>query len=453
MNVIPHLTAWGVGGAVLLGVTVLLRRRRRAAVDLGLGVVWGLWWVEVGVTVLLAGALAPTEDRSRSPWEPVSFGLPEVDALYVPSTTLAIDGRHPVRTPGTWRIVLVGDSFTAGQGVGPDETLGAALLRALDGRTGTLRPEVINLGIPGLGTHELLAVAADEALAWSPDVVVWVHVLNDLPSAQPLARLPGLGRQVDDGIVDRTNDARDPGPWWTAALVQRLVERQRVASAVEQVYRDGHDPALAGAELTGFRSGLTPIVAEQTARGGRFVLATYPLLHRLDAYPFTDAHGTVLDLARAAGAEPVDLLPPFLGRDESTLWASRTDHHPNAEGHTLAAQALAEALLAGPVAPAGPRGCMPLDAARAAVDAAADPVAKLAAARQLRCVDPGSPLGPLAQAEARVAIPPEALPQPFHRGTMAALAVKQTAALARTRPEELAPGRLVEVARQAKGLD
>ena len=76
------------------------------------------------------------------------------------------------------------------------------------------------------------------------------------------------------------------------------------------------------------------------ARGTGFGVAMFPLLHRLDDYPFADVHGAVATACRGAGVAFVDLLPAFEGQDAETLWVHPSDHHPNARAHALAAEAL-----------------------------------------------------------------------------------------------------------------
>ncbi len=415
-----HHLVWASGAILLLAATRSRLRRR----PLALAALWTVVWVELGVTLTFGESLRPTDAESGpSGWDATPSGHALLDAHPVPPGLLASDEQRLLREPGTWRVVLVGDSFTVGQGVSPSSNLAAHLRARLQAALPGVKVEVLNHGFAGFGTWDLESVVRDESAAWSPDVIVWVHVLNDLPNvAHRLAELSG---GYDDAIVDRTRDARAPGPWWTYEVVADVVQRRRASRAVEAAYRDGHDPQHAEADLSAFEAALTPLVAAQTARGGRFVVATYPLLVGLDAYPFAEAHGEVLQRARGAGAEGVDLLPAFVGRDAASLWVRPEDHHPNSEGHTLAAEALADAILAGSTEPAAPRDC-----GDAPPNPDTDDAAALAAsAAYLRCAHPSDPMGPYLQARAVWAGRGTPTRIPLHQSALGILALRQAVAL------------------------
>lgn len=449
-----HTLVWATGVSLLLGLTV--RRVRRGGpplLDALLLPAWTVVWVELGVALMLPHTRVATDaEATRSGWDPVTLGIPEVDRLHLPTGLLATEARRPSREPGTWRIALIGDSFTAGQGVAPEHTLATQLASRLGPSVDGFTPEVLNHGIPGLGTRELVVLAEDETLAWSPDVVVWLHVLNDLPGTHPISRLKdlGLGTRLDDGVVDRTRDGLEPGLWWTGDLVSELLLRRRIEVEMERIYREGHDPALAREALDAFEARLRPIVAEVTGRGGRFVFATWPLMHRLRDYPFVEAHRTMLELAERVGAEPLDLLGPFVGRDEVQLWATREDHHPNAVAQGLAADRLAEHLRSSPAKVTAARTCAPEQAADLSVS---EPASLRAAASAFRCLHPDDPQGPLAQARARLTLPRDAEPPPFHRRVIATVAIKQAAALDVLHPGVVDRGELARTAEAVRALD
>jgi hypothetical protein len=62
-------------------------------------------------------------------------------------------------------------------------------------------------------------------------------------------------------------------------------------------------------------------------------------------YPFLKLHRAIVDHCRDEGIEVLDLYPFYAGREAESLWAHPTDPHPNAEGHEIAASALADYLL------------------------------------------------------------------------------------------------------------
>lgn len=92
----------------------------------------------------------------------------------------------PVKEPQARRILILGDSFTFGVGVGDDETYPAILKSALsryeipDLEKGARRFEIVNAGCPGWGTENELAFWRARANELAPDLVVIAYFRNDL---------------------------------------------------------------------------------------------------------------------------------------------------------------------------------------------------------------------------------------------------------------------------------
>jgi lysophospholipase L1-like esterase len=248
---------------------------------------------------------------------------------------------------GRARVVVVGDSFTEGQGVKEDDTsprqLGALLEARAPGRF-----EVLNAGRRAHDLPELLAVFED-ALALAPDVVVYAMVLNDG------ARSPEFqARQqyVNDWILDRrrvledADDAAPPSPlsprlWW---LARDAWEGWRISRETARWYRDMYGPAnAAGWQQT--RDAIARMDRETRARGGRFLVALWPLLVGLDGrYPFEEQHAAIGAFCSNAGVEFLDLLPALRGQRPADLFVHPVDMHPNEKAQRLAAEAIAPLL-------------------------------------------------------------------------------------------------------------
>ncbi len=102
---------------------------------------------------------------------------------------------------GTYRVVTLGASSTFGFKNADDQTYPYYLQQILEGRRvregcGAVRAfEVLNLGIPHLGSAEILSLLRNEALAFSPDMVTFYEGLND---AGLVARGP-WGKLLSDG--------------------------------------------------------------------------------------------------------------------------------------------------------------------------------------------------------------------------------------------------------------
>lgn len=319
---------------LLVGATVAAQRRGaagRPAVGLALAGAWTLFWCEALLSVWWI---------TRPPWVTPTPANPDF-RTGVDGTTVAAD--YLPGPPGP-TVLVVGDSFAAGQGVAWEETLGARVQAAL----GT-EVRVATQASPGAAFPDLTLRYAVFGASLDPDVVVWVWVLNDL---QPEVWSP------EAGTLDFISDRRRL-PWPLVLGVPRQLARsaaveEATVRTIASAYASDSEPLAAAAE--DFRT----LGAALSAREARLVLVIFPLLHHLEAYPFADVHRTIRRLGEAAGAEVLDLAPTFAGRDARTLWVNDNDHHPNAEAHALAAEALVAHLRHGELDGSGPSDCTAL---------------------------------------------------------------------------------------------
>ncbi len=309
----------GVLGLVGLGLIAVAFRRRRAGrrggvVAWALAIAATLWWAEALLGVASLVAPAPTR-MGPAPWVPDA--LPEVAGVAVAQDLAARADPAPT-------VLIVGDSFAAGQGVPGPDMLGAALDRALSPPV-----RVLTHAAPGWSLADEFLMFATLGVKVEPEVVIWLFVYNDLGAAT---------HPWDDFIVRRSATPR-----LGSALLNRLaaidgalvVEQQTLAG-----YRDALDP-----KQPHFREafeGLAQVAASLRAAGARPLFAPYPLLHRLDDYPLAAEHAALLAAAADAGWDTVDLLPSLTGLDATTLWVSPSDHHPNGPTHARVAEVLAQ---------------------------------------------------------------------------------------------------------------
>lgn len=111
------------------------------------------------------------------------------------------------KTPDTFRILCLGDSWTFGANVAQDETYPRQLEHVLERRFPTVRFEVLNLGVLGYTSFQGRELLESSAIHWQPDFVI-------------------IGFGMNDGSVGfRDKDVVGPQP---RLAVGRLVERSEV---------------------------------------------------------------------------------------------------------------------------------------------------------------------------------------------------------------------------------
>jgi hypothetical protein len=83
------------------------------------------------------------------------------------------------KAPGTYRVLVLGDSFAFGFGVADDEAFPAALGRALAPPPGSARVEVLNAGVAGWSADQYWLYLQARGFALDPDLVVIAVTEND----------------------------------------------------------------------------------------------------------------------------------------------------------------------------------------------------------------------------------------------------------------------------------
>ena len=296
----------------------------------------------------LLDVFAPPAARERTRWQAATnsrgFRTPEFEDR---------------RAADAIRVVALGDSSTFGWGVEDGETYPAQLRAALAARLGIPpeRVEVIDLGVPGYSTFQGLTLLERVGLPLKPDLVIWSYLSNDGAAtgeddaATYAHRLGATGALLE--VLHRSRafealegwiavarsrirppappDARDPSQRNVASYD---VARENVRAAVEAAQRAGVPIALLGECIRGAPAELMADVARETGAP------------HLDAAQLLDASIPVIagDPRFAADRERI---AARYGADELAShprWlAFLPDRcHPNALGHRLVAEALAD---------------------------------------------------------------------------------------------------------------
>lgn len=285
-------------------------------------------------------------------------GFSRDDAHHNSRGARALREHAELKSPGTQRIVTLGDSFTWGFGVADEQTYSAELEALLP------NSEVINLGVNGYGTDQQVLLWEQEGASYRPDLVLLGLFVHDFHrNGQAIYQYPKPYFVVDPQAPGGLRSSGVPVPPLEEIFDDDLfvvAGRSRLADAA----RFGWD------KLARRLGWLDPAVAH-----GREVAVTQLLLERL--HQSTHAAGAQLVVA-VLPAEPGDSVrdAAFIAKfvveactrlsvpvhdltghfDERTASGETLfdGAHWNARGHELAAAELARYLdSAGFVAGAG----------------------------------------------------------------------------------------------------
>ncbi|MBI2061230.1 MAG: SGNH/GDSL hydrolase family protein [Nitrospirae bacterium] len=231
-----------------------------------------------------------------------------------------------------FRIVLLGDSFTVGEGVPFERIFARRLASALEGKAIRGKNiQVLNMAVSGEDTDGMIALYHRAASRLDPDLVVLQWNTNDFPSsklAQDHQRLIGI--QYRDSF-------RPPAilAWSMAAsFAWRQVRLRSVSSNVVSLTED--ELARGGTNFTKVLL-LSNLVR---SRQQEFAVLVFPELVRLEDYPYANLVGRLNTFLAAEKIPAINLLPDLARHRDRDLWVHETDHHPNGLAHEIASQAL-----------------------------------------------------------------------------------------------------------------
>ena len=216
---------------------------------------------------------------------------------------------------GQKRLLVLGDSITLAWGVDVEDGFCARLDRDLDGW------QVINSGV-GNYNSSAEAETYDKLQVLEPDAVMLAFYINDIEKPEYCHGL----------ICSMTHVS-----YYYPLLKDRLGGG---SGTYIDYYADWYER-----ESQRLKADLDGIMTAAAQREQPMLLVAIPELHSFEDNPFPQVDALLQDvLATHPEVAFLDLRPHLVGQDPQSLWVSLEDHHPNAEGHRLFAEAMMPAL-------------------------------------------------------------------------------------------------------------
>lgn len=251
------------------------------------------------------------------------------------------------RGPQTYRIMVVGDSFTEGAGCRRDETFSRVLERNLNQTMQSAnchgRVEVYNLGLCGANTVEEAKIILKEAPIIKPDLIVLAYYLND-PEVHPLDistyNPPSWVSHVHKIFLEEVNSY---AYYWF--FTKFTLFRGQIPS-MQDFYLAIHNPAYHGwQEASKAVSELSKFVKDNQYD---FVGVIFPVFSR-EMYAsdnFRHIHKQVYQMMQEKGLDVIDLLGFYEGinKNFAVFCFSNCDGHPNVLAHQVLGKFLAKSV-------------------------------------------------------------------------------------------------------------
>jgi len=246
---------------------------------------------------------------------------------------------------GVRRIVVVGDSFTWGSGVLPQDAFPDRMQAQLDRHPRSPRVEVVNFSRPGWNTVGELKAIERFFDRLAPDVLVLEYTLND---SEPKSRDEliaslhhGLLRHEPTTILECYIYARSALYRFAMRRADNLRMRFLTTSYYHRIYDEGRP------EWESTRAAIAGMQSLAASHRVPFLMVVFPIFDsQLDhRYRYRAVHETIAQVARGLGIDRVDLLPRYEGVDFRRLAADPLyDAHPSELAHRIAATAILEEL-------------------------------------------------------------------------------------------------------------
>ena len=283
---------------------------------------------------VMAGALVVAEFAARFVFR---RALSKVDPRVSLNSLRFRDREIEPKNPNRYRIAIIGDSFTFGNGIEEPERFS----NLLQGFLGS-QYEVLNFGHPGDNIPDHV-ITLDQVLKFSPNFVLLQLYENDFETLSMTTHRPQDYPLLPSDLDRRLSRA--------SLLYRLLVDRwnqvqERVGLAegyTNYMARHLRDPNAPDArEAFGMlQQFIERARAAGVPSGGVLFPALYGLGQKETNYQFDWMNDRIRTIYTVEQTPYLDLLPAFLTiRDAQSLWVSPFDPHPNAKANQLAAIAI-----------------------------------------------------------------------------------------------------------------
>lgn len=246
-----------------------------------------------------------------------------------------------IKAPGTYRVAVMGDSFTYGNGVAEDQRFSNLLAAALHDRD----IEVLNFGFPGNNWPEHVKTLERRVLRLRPDFVLLQWGTNDVELGRDVAgrpRIPPLvrNRAWHEWLYSQSALYTMLNAQWIRLQLTRAMG-DTYPGYMRRLYADpASDGAVQAAAL------MRRFIELCVSRGVGVGLVLFPdaAVSFGDDYPYRFLHDRVLAICAEKGIQCLDLLP-VLARvpDRRTLWVTPLDSHPSPLANRIAADEIRRA--------------------------------------------------------------------------------------------------------------
>lgn len=236
------------------------------------------------------------------------------------------DFESPDKPENTYRVGFIGDSVTLGYGVTQEQTFVHLLQEHADRVNGPRQIQVLNFGIDGYNTPQILELMRTKALEFSPDKLVYMLCLNDFDFAYSSGKKIRYFRKPKSFFL-----AVLEGAYLVVSRVDfhRYHFRKNKSVVFENILAM---KSLSEEEGIEFHVGILPVFPESHAT--------------FERYPLSDVSEKIEDFLSQHDISYSDLYSPFVESGNPLRYYADDIWHPNERGHRYLAKLLMPTLRA-----------------------------------------------------------------------------------------------------------
>ena len=248
------------------------------------------------------------------------------------------DYEYSVEKPkGVFRIFVLGDSYSYGQGLEMTETYSKVLEKTLNDKYPSKHFEVINSSFLGLDTEKEFQRLKNEGIRLSPDMVILGYCLNDPSHNSGITQWREEEEKEKIKILFNNKRLLEISDlyWFLKMKVDELLSTRIFTRSFLKLY----DKNSQG--WKDFENSFNKICILTKEKDIPLLVVIFPYFYQLNEnYPFSRAHSQIKELCGKNGVKVLDLFDSYMGIPDKSLWVKTTlpiNTHPNAKAHQIAA--------------------------------------------------------------------------------------------------------------------
>ena len=250
------------------------------------------------------------------------------------------DQEYTLEKPkGKFRILVLGDSMTVGQGIeNVENTYPKKLEYYLNEKLQLPQFEIINTAGPGWNTDTQLYDLFINGFKFQPDMVFLGYTPNDIPQSVLFSCDAGETVLVSDKGPLKKLLKQSHLYKFVNLKINRLLEK----IGNKPKFTDCIKAAYSSIGWDMLKVYLDAINMACVIRNVKLVIGVIPLMYQLDDnYPILEVHSKLMGYCKERGIECIDFYEDgFKGLDEKSLITSENDRHLNEDGAEIVARAL-----------------------------------------------------------------------------------------------------------------